>query len=355
MRVKRVGFLSLLAAFAVVPQVAAQNGEDQEIRVVNNDVALANVQVSGFLNGVNKGISSTRADGVITIPASALNTVTKGTEVAVWIVTCDGVVTRVLLIRVEDEDGDNPSKHDQPDAAHAGEDCRCDRAGAFFWGDGPVTIDVGTRRVFKTPMEEIVAGEGGVSGYIQGGVQWRHFYKWEKVSGDDPSVAQHDAKSTAYGPAAYAGFKFGRLPIWGMAGGYAAYGLETNTTLTNGDRIRGEVDNYGLGAGVRWLINPDARFNPYVGISAFHQWNKGKFRISPALGGESTDERTHKSWTKEISIGGTYWMRPRVALDVGIGWNTQFDSQNADENILLGLNLTYNFGKKCGGQCGGRR
>jgi hypothetical protein len=353
MRVKRVGFLSLLVMLAVARQAGAQP-EPQQVQLVSNGQPLAGVQVSGFLNRINKPIDETGNNGEITIPADALNTITKGTQVAVWVVTCrDGVVTEVILIRVEDEDGDNPSKH-HPD--RIGEECRCERKGVFVWGDGPVTVNVDPGGgVSQTPIEDFDVGDaGGFSWYLQGGYQLRHFYRWEEVSGDDPSVAQHDATSTAHGFGGYAGFKLGNRPVWGMAGGYVAYGLETNTTLSNGDRIHGEVDNYGLGAGVRWLINTDGRFNPYVGISAFHQWNKGEFRLTRGLE-ELVEDRTHKSWTKEFNLGGIYWPKPRLGIDVGVGWNTQWDAQNADENLLGYGALIYNFGFLCGGQCGGSR
>src|SRR5688572_1811349 len=101
MRVKRVGFLSLIVMLAVARQADAQDPpQPQEIQFVSNDDPVTGVQVTGFLNGVNKGIGSTDSDGVIVISPDALNTVTKGTSVAVWFVTCrDGIVTEVIFIR----------------------------------------------------------------------------------------------------------------------------------------------------------------------------------------------------------------------------------------------------------------
>jgi hypothetical protein len=355
MRVKRVGFLSLLVMLAAAREAAAQDPpQPQQIQLVSNGQPLSGIAVSGFLNRINKPIDETGNNGEITIPADALNTITKGTQVAVWVVTCrDGVVTEVILIRVEDEDGDNPSKH-HPE--RIGEECRCERKGVFVWGDGPVTVNVDPGGgVLQTPIEEFDVGDdGGFSGYLLGKWELRHFYRWEHVSGDDPSVAQHDAASTANGFGGYLGFKLGDTPLWAMAGGYINWGLETNTTLANGNQIDGKVTNYALGGGVRLLFNTDRPLNPYLWAGGFRNWNDGKFttRVGQVV---TEEERTYKDWTKELGFGVTYWVKPRWALDVGLSYNGQFDAQNADENVRFSVGGGYNFGKICGGQCGGRR
>lgn len=250
---------------------------------------------------------------------------------------CNGEIVAVDLV-VEGQ------QHEQEEED---EDCECREAGGGIWdsdGVNLVQLDV--------PGAMAIGLDRGFSWYGLVKYEFRHFYKWEEISGDDPSVVEHDATSSSHGVGVYVGTRFGDH-IWGMVGGHYAGGLETDTRLVNGDRIQGDVDNYGLGGGVRIYFTPQATFSPFLWAAALHEWNKGKFTTINAVA--TTDDRTLKSWTGEYGVGGSYWVKPRLAFDFGVSYNGQFDSENADENVRASVGLIFNGGAVCGGQCGGRR
>lgn len=291
-------------------------------------------------------LETTTADGTVTFDMSVLD-FGKGESVAVWVRVCEDGKRRMVLVR----EG-QPLPED--------EDCDDELVAVFPWGGaGTITVDTGAKTVafeaspVRAEPTATLGADGGFSWYILGKYEFRHFYKWEDVSGDDPSVVTHDATSSSHGAGLYIGAKVGDWPVWAMVGGYYAGGLETNTTLDNGHRIRGEVDQYALGGGLRFLIHPDDVFNPYFWFGGLHTWNKGDFEETNAVA--ESDHRVLKSWTGEYGIGATYWVRPRVGLDFGLSYNGQFSGENADENVRGSVGMIINGGAVCGGQCGGRR
>src|SRR4029079_10153364 len=69
--------------------------------------------------------------------------------------------------------------------------------------------------------------------FVEVFAEYRNFINWRAVSGDDPSVAEHQAGSSAGGLGLNCGLRLGGLPLWAQVGAYASSGLTTNTTLTN--------------------------------------------------------------------------------------------------------------------------
>jgi hypothetical protein len=326
MRVRRVGFLTLLAMFAVVHPAAAQDGEDQEVRFVSNDQPLARVQVSGFLNGVNKGIGETGGDGTFTIPADALNTVTKGTQVAVWVVTCDdGRVTQVILIR--EEDGD-PNVHE---GAHLNDRCRCDKKAVFIWGDGPVTVDVSTGQVIPTTM----GGEAGagVSGYIS------VFGLGQYTPKVDYSAGNTAESGWGFGGGGYGGIRLGQH-LWAGIGGHI---VKVSRDVVFDDES-GEVDynEYSGLVNLRYVWDK-GRFNPFLEIGGGYSWQSGD------------NDAKHDSAVYQVGVGGTLWTSDRLGWDVKLAYRPQVESKDAGEYFGVTFGPIFNVGTPCGGQCGGRR
>jgi hypothetical protein len=187
----------------------------------------------------------------------------------------------------------------------------------------------------------------GVSG---GGLPWygiakyehRSFYKWEDVSGSNPSVVTHDATSQTNGFGAWGGVKLGQLPMWGMVGGYYAGGLNTDATLLNGHRVHNSVKNYAFGGGIRVLGRIRPRSSLWAWFGGYYDYNDedyDEYDRSNAL--ILSEKRTHKSWTGDYGFGGTYWVRRQIGIELSLSYNGQFNGRNADENIGLGAGFVF--------------
>jgi hypothetical protein len=169
--------------------------------------------------------------------------------------------------------------------------------------------------------------------------EYSQFINWKTVSGDNAQVVAHDATTRTNGFGAFAGYKFGSFPVWAMAGGYYAGGLDTDMTFDNTHHIHGDVTDYAYGGGLR-LGGGSGRVNYWAWFAAFYQTNKGKFDefdVSNKL--FQHYDRTHNSWTGEYGLGTTVWPIPHIGLDLGLSYNGQFNSLNADENVRLQIGI----------------
>ena len=179
------------------------------------------------------------------------------------------------------------------------------------------------------------------SQFLELTAEFRKFPTWEDVSGDDPAVVEHEAKSISYGGGFTIGQQLGDRPVWATIGGFYGTGLETNTTLASGDQVHGEVDNVGVGAGVRIVPYQGFRSAIFMWAAAYHEWNNGDFDI---LNGTAlTERRVHRTWTGDYGVGGVYLLGDAVGLNFGIGYNGQFDKKNADEAFRAFLGLHFNL------------
>ena len=111
-----------LASIALIG--VARDLEAQPITVTNNGQPLAGAQVSAMINGIKSPLGTTSAAGQVTIDMNALN-ITKGTEVTVWIKTCEDGTVQVIMVPAGEE-GECAEEGQQ-----AGEDCGCRRAGVI--------------------------------------------------------------------------------------------------------------------------------------------------------------------------------------------------------------------------------
>ena len=179
------------------------------------------------------------------------------------------------------------------------------------------------------------------STFIELTAEFRKFPRWEDISGDDPAVVEHDAKSISYGGGFTLGQRLGSRPFWATIGGFYGTGLETNTTLASGDKVHGTVDNYGLGAGLRFVPYQGDRSALFMWAMGFHEWNNGDFEI---VSGETvTEKRIHKSWSGDYGVGAVYLIGQRVGIDYGVGYDGQFNKKNADEAFRVYAGLHFNI------------
>jgi hypothetical protein len=171
--------------------------------------------------------------------------------------------------------------------------------------------------------------------------EFRKFPRWEDISGDDPAVVEHDAKSISYGAGLNFGQRLGDRPIWLTLGGFYGTGLETNTTLANGDRVHGAIDNIGVGAGLRVVPYESQRFGLFLWAMGFYEWNNGEFETFDG-GSTVSEKRIHKTWTGDYGVGAVYLVGETLGLDFGLGYNGQFNKENADEAFRVYLGLFIN-------------
>jgi hypothetical protein len=177
------------------------------------------------------------------------------------------------------------------------------------------------------------------SSFLELTAELRKFPRWRRISGNDPAVVKHTADARSFGGGFTLGQKLGRLPVWATIGGFYVTGLETNTTLATGATIHGSVDNYGAGAGLRFIPYQEERSAFFMWAMGFHEWNDGDFEI--VRGETVTEKRTHKSWAGDYGVGAVYLLGQRVGIDYGVGYDGQFNKSNADEafRVYLGLHL----------------
>jgi hypothetical protein len=177
------------------------------------------------------------------------------------------------------------------------------------------------------------------SKFVEVSVDVRYFFDWKSVSGNDPAVVKHEVESAATGIEFNLGYKLGERPIWAQVGGYYSTGLETNTTLADGERIHGEIDDYGVGAGVRLVPYNVARVALFLWLMGYYDRNDGDFDIVD--GAPRSENRIHTSFMGDYGVGVIYLIKKALGVQFGISYNGIFDSNNADENlrILLGFIL----------------
>jgi hypothetical protein len=158
------------------------------------------------------------------------------------------------------------------------------------------------------------------------------------VSGDDPAGRhERDQILRIRFSTSTLGFSSGELPIWVQGGGYYRTGLETNTTLEDGETIHGKVDNYGAGADYGITPLSFVRAAIYLWAMGYYDRNDGDFDI--INGAVHTENRVHTAWIGEYGIGAVYLIEEVVGINFGISYSGIFDKKNADESIRVKLGL----------------
>jgi hypothetical protein len=170
--------------------------------------------------------------------------------------------------------------------------------------------------------------------------EYRTFPNWKAVSGDDPDVVEHEAGSSAGGLGLHFGVQLGGLPLWAQVGGYASSGLSTHTTLANGDRIHGNVRDYGIGGGIRLMPFRTNSTALLLWAMGYYATNDGIFEITD--GSARSEKRIHSAWTGDYGLGVMRLLDEMLGVEIGVSYSGIFDKKNADENLRFRLGMILN-------------
>ena len=323
-----------LAAIALIG-VARELGA-QPFTVTNNGQPLAGAEVSAMINGIKRPLGTTNAAGQVTIDMNALN-ITKGTEVTVWIKTCEDGTVQIIMVP-PGEEGECTQE-----GAQEGEGCGCRRAGVIVWGDGPVTIDVGAGRV-----TQVRSGEGPADGEdhsfadLQIGAMFDYssFYQLEDTVCGRPGVVSCDTDNGAPGIGGYLDYRFGRSNFGlSLEAHYAK--LDAESTTEDGARTSFDVNSWQFqGAGV-YNVPLSPRAGWYIRSGYAVMYNEGDAES------DSESESRSETGSRWLLGSGFHWpIGERWCARTGADWTTGFDSDDADTNVrwsfAVGLRMDRN-------------
>ncbi len=305
-----------IALASVVMIGAARESLAQPFTVTNNGQPVAGAQVSAMINGIKNPLGTTDSTGQVTIDMNALN-ITKGTEVTVWIKTCEDGTTQLILVPAGEE-GECTEE-----GAQAGERCGCKRGGPpIIWGDGPVTIDVGRGSVTQTSMG---AGAAASSWAFGVGLDVRQMTNLEDVLEQVPGGSDASATGWAPGVQVLGEWRYRRILGLGIDAGFSR--METELRFPQGVQT-GDLDYYEVGVNAKLGIPTTGRVWPYATVALHRTWNKADFEI-----GGLSDHRVHKTRRDGLGAGLDYYPRPNWGIRLEGLYSSTFEDDDADEHI----------------------
>jgi hypothetical protein len=295
----------------------------------------AGVSVSAMINGIKQPLrTETNASGQVTIDVNALN-ITKGTEVTVWIKTCEDGTTQVILVP-EGEQGECVEE-----GAQAGERCGCRRAGTIIWGDGPVTIDVGTGTA--TQVRTGVGGGLANRWTVGAGFDLRHMYNLDNVL-EETGGTNIDATSWAPGFQVFLDWVIWPVFSVGIEGAYSK--MDTEIRFPEGVQT-GDLTYWEYGVNAKLRL-PGRRVEPYITFGLDRTVNKGDFDLVPSVSTAPrvSDHRVHLTRRDGIGAGLDYY--PGSSTNWGLRfegrYSSTFEDQDADEHIRWKLAFLWYIG-----------
>jgi opacity protein-like surface antigen len=328
-----------LAAFTTIS--GTRTALAQPLTVTENGRPLAGAQVSAMINGIKTPLGTTNAGGKVTLDTSGL-AITRGSEVTVWIKTCEDGEVQVILVPAG-EQGECVEE-----GAQAGERCGCRRAGVILWGGGPVTIDVGTGTVTPT-------GTGGAArpredhafADLQIGVtvDYSTFYNWEDVGCGQDGIGSCEADGGAPGIGAYLDYRFGTSPFGlSLEAHYAK--LDIEQTFQSGDGLptssEGDVDSWSFQAAAVYSYGFSPRLAWYGRSGYALLYNDARFTsLFPT--GPVSEDRTNTASQFLIGTGFHFPIAENWCARTGVDLTTAFDSENGDENARLSFAIGYRY------------
>jgi hypothetical protein len=331
-----------LAAIALVG--TTRESLAQPITVTENGQPVAGVEVSAMINGIKQPLGTTNADGQVTIDTSRLN-ITKGTEVVAWIKTCVDGEVQVIMVPAGEE---GECTHQ---GAQAGEGCGCKRPPlVIIWGDGPVTIDVGTNTLRQIRTEEAVTdGRDHAFADLQIGamVDYSSYYNWEDVGCDQDGIANCDAGGGVPGVGLYLDYRFGRSPFGlSLEAHYAK--LDIDQTFQTGDNLpsrnEADVDSWGFQLAGVYSHGFSPRLAWYGRAGYAVLYDVAKFTsIFPT--GPVSEDRTNTASQFLIGTGLHFPIGENWCGRTGVDLTTAFDSENGEENARFSFAFGYRINR----------
>lgn len=310
---------------------AARESSAQPFTVTDNGQPVAGAQISAMINGIKTPLGTTNASGQITIDANDLN-ITKGTTVTVWIKTCEDGTVQVIMVPAGEE-GECTEE-----GAQAGEDCGCRRAGVIVWGDGPVTIDVGTNTLRQIRTEEAVTdGEDHSFADLQIGAMFDYswFYQLEDTVCGRPGVVSCDTDNGVPGVGGYLDYQFGRTNFGvSLEAHYAK--LDAESTTEDGIRTTFDVNSWQFQSALVYNVPLRPRFGWYIRSGYALMYNEGD------ASSDAETENRSETGSRWLAGTGFHWpIGQNWCARTGFDLTTGFDSEDADTNGRWSLAVGY--------------
>ena len=330
-RLVGAGLLALL--LAVTSEARAQ-----DLEILDNGKPVADVAVTAILDDgkpVDAGITS--PSGRVSVDMDILD-FGKGETVEVWIRDCQDGKVEIVLTR---EGSDDPCVEQ---GAQAGERCGCRRIGAFLWGDGPVTIDIGTGTVTQGEPGGAAPGLQDDHSFadLQIGAMFDYssFYQLEDTVCGRPGVVSCDTDNGVPGLGGYLDYRFGRSNFGlSLEAHYAK--LDAESTTEQGGRTSFDVNSWQFqGAGV-YNVPLSPRAGWYIRSGYAVMYNEGDAES------DSESESRSETGSRWLLGSGFHWpIGERWCARTGADWTTGFDSDDADTNVrwsfAVGLRMDRN-------------
>ena len=171
----------------------------------------------------------------------------------------------------------------------------------------------------------------------------RNFIEWEAVSAAVPGVVENNAQSISGGISGNVLVALDGVGtpdyVYGVGGFQYDTFLEMDVKLADDTRVRSDVSMYGAGVGLRAQPR-SGKVRAWGQVMIVSQWNSGKFTTDDGASSQE-DTRTHQTFVGDYSAGVIYFPTREVGIEVGAGYNGQFDKKNADENFRIGVGLVF--------------
>jgi len=317
--------LALAALVAAAGEARAQI----DLSVLDRGKPVPQVDISAILDEGKVVVGTTSATGQVSIPE---NTFQDGERVEVWVRRCEDGEVEIILVREGDDD---PCTDEE---AQAGEDCGCDKLGLIIWGDGPVTIDVGTGTVTQTPAGEAAPPREDHSfADLQIGAMFDYssFYQLEDTVCGRPGVVDCDTDNGVPGIGGYLDYRFGSSNFGlSLEAHYAK--LDAESTTEDGGVTSFDVNSWQFqGAGV-YNVPLSPRAGWYIRSGYAVMYNEGD------AAADSQSESRSETGSRWLLGSGFHWpIGEKWCARTGVDWTTGFDSDDADTNARWSLAVGY--------------
>lgn len=289
------------------------------------------VEVGDLLN-MGKPVGTTDPNGKVSIPVSS-TTFAVGSRVEIWIRSCRGQNQVVLVPEGAGSRCDDPQ-------VPAQDRCSCRRLGAFTWGAGSLTVDVGTGAVSQT----LTQGTRHTF-YLGGGI--KSFPNLEDAVMGQTGLTMADVGSV--GANFHLGYEVqpAGLPLsFGVRGDFTRFGQFSQTYGSgSGLPTRNQLDFRVATAGLQLGLRPWPTrfqgvtfFGSFDALMAFNSLDLETFypgQTDPVTGNRSESGlRLGTTLGADLNLGSSFGLR----LQAGYEWGKGND---ADTNFRAGLGLTY--------------
>ncbi|MFN2383566.1 MAG: hypothetical protein ABR559_04810 [Gemmatimonadota bacterium] len=330
-------------AWATVPgETFAQDDTPSiDIAILNQGKPIADVEVFAVLNaGKPVEVGTTAAGGQLAVDLSALD-FDKGETVEVWVKRCvDGKVQVFLARPGAVEEGRSVCDSN----AREGEDCpTCEKIGAFVWGEGSVTIDVGAGTVGMVPTGAAIGSAPPQLFGIGAGPSW--FTKLEDIACDQQAIGACDVPSTALTLQFLYEWPLLSALVLGLQGTWSPVGEITQEYANHPDGARSstlDLDVYTAGAYAGWRpgLYHDGRLGFLLGLGLAYAWNRAAIETLYSGAPASSEDRSEGGLRGLGLLGADWYFSPRAGLRLEGGYLSG-GSDDADTNFHLGLKFLW--------------